>query len=132
MKVLGVILDSKLNWQLHAATAISKAKKALFALRLLKKYFSLTEMRLLLDANFYSILYYNAVIWLTTSLSSDSKQSLLSISASALRSCLRHDDFDISFENLHKTHKKCTPLQIMYYQLALKTQPWWLGGRALV
>ena len=56
MNVLGVIFDSKLNWQIHVATAITKAKKALFALRLLKKYFSLKEMRLLLDANFYSIL----------------------------------------------------------------------------
>ena len=119
MNVLGVIFDSKLNWQIHVATAITKAKKALFALRLLKKYFSLKEMRLLLDANFYSILYYNAVIWLTPSLSSDSKQSLLSISATALRSCLMHEGFDISFDNLHKTHKKCTPSQIMNYQLAL-------------
>ena len=30
-----------------------------------------------------------------------------------------HGGFDISFENLHKTNKKCTPLQIMYYQMAL-------------
>ena len=27
---------------------------------------------------------------------------------------------DISFENLHKSLKKCTPTQIMHYQLALK------------
>ena len=119
MNVLGVTFDSKLNWQLHVATAITKAKKALFALRLLKKYFSSSKMRLLLDANFYSILFYNAVIWLTPSLSADSKQTLLSISAAALRSCLSHGGFDISFDNLHKSHKKCTPTKIMYYQLAL-------------
>ena len=76
-------------------------------------------MRILLDAHFYSILYYNASIWLTPSLSSDLKQSLLSVSANALRSCLMHDGFDISFDNLHKIHKKCTPNQIMYFQLAL-------------
>ena len=63
--------------------------------------------------------YYNAVIWLTPSLSADIKQCLLSISASALRSCLSHGGFEISFDNLHKSHKKCTPTQIMYYQLAL-------------
>ena len=96
-----------------------KSKKALFALRLLRKYFSATEMRMLLDANFYSILYYNAVIWLTPSVSTVTKQSLLSVSACALRSCLSHDGFDILFDNLHKSHKKCTPTQIMYYQLAL-------------
>ena len=30
-----------------------------------------------------------------------------------------HEGIDIKFENLHKLHKKCTPTQIMYYQLAL-------------
>ena len=119
INVLGVVFDSKLNWQLHVATAITKAKKALFALRLLKKYFSPPEMRLLLDSNFYSILYYNAVIWLTPNLRSESKQSLLSVSASALRCCSYNIGFEISFENLHKSQKKCTPTQIMHYQLAL-------------
>ena len=83
-------------------------------------------MRMLLDANFYSVLYYNASIWLTPSLDSVSKQSLLSLSATALRSCLMHDGFDISFEKIHLTHKKCTPVKIMYYQLSLslhKTLP---------
>ena len=70
-------------------------------------------------SNFYSILYYNAVIWLTPSQSANTKQRLLSISANALTSCLSQGGFDISFENLHKSHKKCTPTQIMYYQLAL-------------
>ena len=119
MNVLGVIFDSKLNWQPHVAMAIVKAKKSLFALRLLRKYFDNKEMRLLLDAHFYSILYYNAVIWLTPNLRSDLKQSLLSISANALRSCLMHNGYDISFEKLHKTHVKCTPTQVMSYQMAL-------------
>ena len=30
-----------------------------------------------------------------------------------------HGGFDISFDCLHKTHKKCTPIQIMHYQMAL-------------
>ena len=30
------------------------------------------------------------------------------------------NEFEISFDNLHKLHKKCTPKQIMYYQIALK------------
>ena len=104
INVLGVVFCCKLNWQIHIAKAISKAKKALYALRLLKKYFTNSEMRILLDAHFYSILYYNASIWLTPSLSSDLKQSLLSVSANVLRSCLMHEGFDISFENLHRTH----------------------------
>ena len=76
-------------------------------------------MRTHLDAHFYSVLYYNTVIWLTPTLSSDLKKSLLSISANALRSCLMYGGFDISFDSIHKTHKKCTPIQIMYYQMSL-------------
>ena len=57
--VLGVIFDSKLTWCAHVAATISKSKKALFALKLLKREFNATEMRTLLDSNFYLILYYN-------------------------------------------------------------------------
>jgi hypothetical protein len=39
MSVLGTIFDCKLNWQMHAAMAISKANKALYALRLFKCFF---------------------------------------------------------------------------------------------
>ena len=45
---------------------------------------------------------------------------MLSTSECALRSCLMTQGFDVPFENLHKTHKKCTLDQIMLYQIALK------------
>ena len=51
-------------------------------------------------------------------ISCDSKHNLLSISANALRSCLICDGFNISFENIHKVNLKCTPSQIMLYQIA--------------
>ena len=119
INVLGVIFDYKLTWNIHIASAITKAKKSLFALHSLKIFFNNNEMRTLLDTNFYSILYYNAVIWLTPNISCDAKHSLLSISANALRSCLMFDGFNISFENIHKINNKCTPSQIMLYQIAL-------------
>ena len=119
INVLGVVFDSKLLWDAHIASAIIKAKKALYALRLLKKYFNHTEMRTLLDSNFYSVLYYNSVIWLTPSIACDLKHNLLSISANALRNCLGQEAINISFESLHKIHSKCTPNQIMSYQISL-------------
>ena len=57
MNVLGVAFDSKLNMQIHVANTIGKAKKALFAIRLQKKYFNFSQIRTLLDSNFYSVLY---------------------------------------------------------------------------
>ena len=74
MNVLGVLFDSKLTWSNLVAKAISKANKALFALGSIKKFFTKDEMRTLLDSNFYSILYYNAVVWLTPNLQADVKK----------------------------------------------------------
>ena len=77
-------------------------------------------MRMLLDSYFYSVLYYNSVIWLTPEISSKMKHTLFSISANALRSCLLTNALDISFDNIHKNNKKCTPNQIMLYQISIK------------
>ena len=79
-----------------------------------------TFCKTLLDSNFYSVLYYNAVIWLTPLISFVMKQSLLSISANALRSCMLFKCNEISFERIHLICKKCTPKQITSYQIALK------------
>ena len=56
INVLGVTFDSKLNWTTHVNNCIVKAKKALYGLRLLRRYFNATQMRMLLDSKFYSIL----------------------------------------------------------------------------
>ena len=76
-------------------------------------------MRTLLDSHFYSVLYYNSVIWLTSDISAPLKHNLMSISANALRSCLMKDNYDVSFENIHLKCKKCTPYQITLYQSAI-------------
>ena len=119
MNVLGVMFDSKLNWNHHISMCINKAKKALFALRLIKKYFTQTEMRTLLDTYFYSVLYYNSCIWLVPEIGSEMKQKLLSILACALRSCIANNNSVVSFERIHEINRKCTPPQIMLYQSAL-------------
>ena len=63
-------------------------------------------------------IYYNANIWLTPDLTHALKQNLLSISACALRSCM-YNNLEMSFDRLHAINKKCTPNQIMLYQLSL-------------
>ena len=119
MNVLGVTFDSKMNWQIQVSNAIAKAQKALYTLKLIRKFFSHKEMRTLLDSYFYSVLYYNASIWLTPTVSHDLKHNLMSISANALRNCLKFNSLDVSFENIHKICKKSTPNQITLYQLSL-------------
>ena len=91
----------------------------MFALRLLRKFFNPSQMRTLLDSYFYSVLYYNAVIWLQPEIGCAMKQKLLSISSCALRTCLMNKNNVISFEKIHELNKKCTPEQIMKYQASL-------------
>ena len=77
IKVLGVIFDSQLKWTQQVTNSIKKAKSALNAIK--------TEIKTLLTANFFSILYYNSDIWHLPSLSLQLKQSLLSASANTLK-----------------------------------------------
>jgi hypothetical protein len=69
MKILGLILDSKLNWYYQTVTAIEKANKAKQALRIISKFFSSQEMVKLSTALLYSRLYYGAKVWLSSALS---------------------------------------------------------------
>ena len=50
MNVLGVICDSKLSWDKHISYVITKAEKALNALRLISKLFSSKQLLQLLFA----------------------------------------------------------------------------------
>ena len=65
INVLGVLFDSKLNWTHQVAQVISKAKNLLHAIKLIRKYFNVQEMKQLITSTFYSVLYYNYEIWLT-------------------------------------------------------------------
>ena len=78
------------------------------------------QMRTLLDTYFYSVLYYNSVVWLLPEIGPAMKQNLLSISACALRLCDKSNNCELSFIKLHERQKKCTPTQIMTYQSALQ------------
>ena len=79
MNVLGVSFDSKLNWQTQIQQTISKSKKAIQALWLIRKYFNKQEMLQLITSSFYSILYYNSEIWHLPSNCHNSKKPSLSI-----------------------------------------------------
>ena len=87
MNVLGVLFDSKLQWAEQVAQSIKKAKKALYAVRIIKHYFNKVELRQLLTSNYFSILYYNSEVWHLPSLHVNLKQYLLAASSAALKLC---------------------------------------------
>ena len=66
--MLGVCIDLNLTWFLRKANSINKANTALHAIRLIKKYFTTSEILQLITSNFYSLLYFNSEIWYLPSL----------------------------------------------------------------
>ena len=116
MNVLGVIFDSTLNWSSHISQTITKSKKALHAIRLIKKYFKKDEILNLLTSNFYSILYYNSEIWHLPTLSPQLKKLLLSASANALKLTQVVPDRMQSFISIHIECKRALPDQMMMYK----------------
>ena len=85
INVLGIIFDSQMKWNLQVAQAINKSKRALHGIKLIRKYLTKDETKMLLTSNFYSILYYNCEVWLSEGLNSRHKQLLLAASANALK-----------------------------------------------
>ena len=120
MNVLGVLFDSKLNWQSHVEQTISKAKKSLHTIRIIKKFFNKDELLQLVTSNYFSILYYNSEIWNIPSLNANTKQSILLASSSALKICIREYDSNMSFATLHSLAKRADPPHVMHYKHALQ------------
>ena len=120
MNILGVQFDSRLQWTEHISNTINKSKRALHAIKLIKKHFNKEELRQLLTANYYSILYYNAEVWLIPSLNQQLKKHLLSASSAALRLIESSWDDRVSFRDLHLRNKRATPMQMMTYKHSLQ------------
>ena len=85
INVLGIIFDSKLNWDDQIADTIYKTNRALHCVRQIKTYFSPVELLQLIMLNPYSILYHNSEVWNTPTLHYRQKQLLLSTSANAFK-----------------------------------------------
>ena len=120
INVLGVTFDSKMQWATQVAMAISKSKKALHAIKLIKKYLTKTETKMLLTSNYYSILYYNSEIWLYDELKPRLKNLILAASACAMKVLNNPRDIRISHIQLHKFEKRALPMDFSKYRLAIQ------------
>ena len=121
INVLGVLFDSKLQWAAHINSAVTKANRALNAIKLIKQYFTSEELLRLVTSNFYSLLFYNSEIWHIHTIHGSLKRLLLSTSAKAIKTCLRAGDCALmSFEDIHELSGRATPQQMMNYKMSLQ------------
>ena len=111
---------SKMQWATQVAMAISKSRRALHAIKLIKKYLTKAETKMLLTSNYYSILYYNSEIWLYDGLNPRLKNQILSASACAMKILNSTKDIRISYTQLHKFEKRALPMDFSKYRLAIQ------------
>ena len=119
MNVLGLTFDSKLQWIPQISRAINGANKSLQAVKLIRKYFTKSEIVQLLTSNFYSKLYYGAEIWHIPTLNQNCKKLLLSASANALKLCNTFYDPSVSYLELHRIHNRALPNNFCLYRHSL-------------
>ena len=86
------------------------------AISMIHKYFFWNKVQNLLPSTFYSILYYNADMWLFPSLKPQLLQQLLSASASALKTSTGNCDYVVSFDKIHSINKPATPKHVMEFK----------------
>ena len=101
INVLGITFDSKLQWLNQASKAISNSKRALHGIKLLKKYLTKEETKMLLTSGHI-------------------KQQILAASAYALKIINNVSDLRISYQQLHIQEKRATPMSFAKYKLAIQ------------
>ena len=62
-KVLGLWIDSELNWQYHITTLIKRLSRNVFLLSQLKKYTTSTNLKMFFDAHIMSHLNFSSTTW---------------------------------------------------------------------
>ena len=121
INVLGVLFDSKLQWGPQVQKTLTKANKALNAIRMIRNYFDQEDLLRLITSNFYSVLYYNSEVWHLPTLHQSLQNQLLSASAKAIKLCTKTTDmWMISYKELHEMAGRATPNQLMDYKMALQ------------
>jgi exonuclease III len=107
MKILGLTVDPKLEWNEQIDVAIKKSRSAFRVLKRIKKFFTDDEFMKLLNAFVYSRLYYAGETWLLPTLKSYQFKRLLSHSGSILQIFNK----EMSYDSLHDYTNKLTPIK---------------------
>ena len=125
-KLLGVVLDNKLKFDIHVGNICQKANRKLNALARLTNYMELPKRRLLLNAFFKAQFNYCPIVWMFHSRSLNSKINRLH------ERCLRiiyndkHSNFDVLLEKDNSVsihHNNIHSLAIEMYKVANGISP---------
>ena len=120
MNVLGVLFDSTMKWNDHVIKAINDSNSSLYAIKLIRKFFSPEEVRNLLTSLYYSKLYYGSEIWHLPGLALNLKSKIKLASANACKLCISRDNVIwLSHTEIHNQAKRAMPDNMCMYKHAL-------------
>ena len=114
--------------QSQVQNAINKRKKALHALNVVLKFFNKTQLLAINTANYYSILYYDAEVWLLPTLKPILRQQLFSAFPAPLKLITTNYNYLMAYASLHYQNYQAAPKQITLYKHALLLHRWVMIG----
>jgi len=95
VKVLGITLDNKLNWEFHIRKVIAKCRSFLFPLRYIRKQLNANDTIKILKAQLVSVMTYGSPCW-SASINYSQRARLRSVYFQAIRTVLRDFNFNLN------------------------------------
>lgn len=118
MKVLGVLFDNNLTWEPHIRATLNKCKSKLGVLKKLRKRFTKDQFLQIVTAQYYSLLYYCAPVWLNESTPAKLRNLINSAHYRPLRIARYDYGHRLSKSELSKSCERATPMEWVRYLLA--------------
>ena len=119
MNVLGIKFDSGLKWHDHVEMTIKGANSSLYGLKMIRKYFTASEMKGLVTAIFMSKLYYGAEVWHIPGLARILHKKLKYASANALRLYAPGVTALSTHTEIHRLAERALPEKMCLYRHAV-------------
>jgi len=119
IKVLGLIFDHKLSWDIQVEKVLKEANSRTQAIRHIHQHLSRKECLNVAHGLFFGKLYYCSSVWLTEMLPKSLLNRITSASNSCLRAALGYRIKDISTCDLHKEAGVLTPYQHLFQNKAI-------------
>jgi hypothetical protein len=112
IKILGIVFDKKLDWNVQISHSIEKAMKTKRGIGFISKYLKQHQLRMLSTSLFYSRLYYGAEVWLKEDTTKTNLDKLLRASTSMLKIISMNDGSNLTSNALHSHFNQMTPEMI--------------------